>query len=156
MKKHAWVFLLAGLVALAAGEVSGVLAQQEEMETFAAGRPAKVGPLTYEVSRAWWETFPVPGRTDNDFLGIELSVKNEGTTTVQIPPFDLVDSQSREHGVNYSKIVWPRMSLGPGESERGRLYFHVPRDLSYRLMVSGGYLSHKFAFLGIGTVANGR
>lgn len=155
MKKVVKLALLVALLWGVGGALAVGVAQERELETYRAGAPAKVGPLTYEVARAWWQNFPVPGREDNVFLGVALSVRNGGTRTVQIPPFGLVDSEGREHGVNYSKIVWPRMSLGPGETERGKLYFHVSRDLSYRLLVSGGYLSNEFAFLGLGKIADG-
>ena len=80
-------------------------------------------------------------------LGVELRVRNSGSSVVQFPPFTLVTSSGREYEPNYSRLVWPKMSINPGETIEGSFYFSPPRGLRYRLLVSGGFVSGRFAFL---------
>jgi hypothetical protein len=130
-------------------------AQESEPRVYEAGEPVQVGGLTYRVRKAWWAKFEDGSRGTGLFLGVELALKNSDSRTIQIPPFMLVGSNGREYEPNYSKIVWPKMSVNPGEELSGRIYFHVPRDFTYRLLVSGGYRAKDVAYISLGSVAEG-
>ncbi len=142
--------LVTGALALAAPAATA-----GDMEVYPMGKDARVGDLAYRVDRAWWETVPNPDGTQDEYLGVELAVTNRGKQRIQIPPFQLIDAKGRPHEVNYSRIVWPKMAVNPGETITGTLYFHLPRGEGFRLLISGGYKQGEFAHVEISEIDGG-
>jgi hypothetical protein len=128
---------------------------QEELKTYPMGDAAQAGEISYTVMRAWWQKFPDFPRPDDLFLGLDVIVLNSGTKLAQIPPFQLFDNEGRRYEPNFSKIVFPTMMVDPNGEVRGTLYFHVPKDRKYRLLASGTYGSHKFAYISLDKVEGG-
>ncbi len=69
-----------------------------------------------------------------------------------IPPFHLVDENGAQYDITsqetYLSDAFPIVeSLNPGVAKAGSIAFDVPRGHTYRLKLSGGYLSRESAFV---------
>jgi hypothetical protein len=123
--------------------------------THKMGETITIGYTTYCPSKAWWSNALsnnryLNRRPDAAFLFIDVTVRNDDKSASMIPPFKLVD----EGGAEYDSDSGADMvdgslglltSLNPGVSKRGFVVFDAPREHTYRLKVSGGYLSGKDA-----------
>jgi hypothetical protein len=112
------------------------------------GTSFSVGYWTYVVnsvdSRAWLPDIGEMKACDSgNCVVINLTVRNDDTTSSTRPVVKLVDSAGREFSEtdtwSDTQLGWLQQ-LNPGVSKRGYIYFDAPRG-SYRLKVSGGYTS---------------
>jgi hypothetical protein len=118
------------------------------------GETFTVGYWTYVVnganSQAW---LPDMGRmkacdSGNCFV-INLTVRNDDTTSSTRPVVKLVDGAGREFSETdtWSDAQLSQLQqLNPGVSKRGYIYFDAPSG-RYQLKVSGGYESGKDALV---------
>ena len=151
VKAVVWAVLAAGLVLA----VRSAWAGPQEIPVFPMGEEARVGDLVYRVERAWWEKVADDHGHETEYLGIALAVTNKGERRIQLPPFQLIGPDGRPREVNYSRIVWPKMNLNPGETLTGKLYFHLPRGEGFQLLISGGYEAGLFAHVEISEIDEG-
>ncbi|MBI5447049.1 MAG: DUF4352 domain-containing protein [Deltaproteobacteria bacterium] len=148
------------LAALCAFSFSGAVGQETPPETAAPpgpryeilpmGEPLQVGQLRYSVKRAYWDAVvESPTGETVEYLIVEVSVRNLSAERLQIPPFKMYDDQGELYEPSYAKLVFPKMSLDPGEEERGRVFFLAPKDRSYWFIASGEFRSGQFALVAL-------
>lgn len=114
----------------------------------AVGQSFTVGYWTYVVngvdSQPWLPDFGRMKLCDSgNCVVVNLTVRNDDTTSSTRPIVNLVDSAGREFS---ETDTWTDtqlsqlQQLNPGVSKRGYIYFDAPRG-NYQLKVSGGYTS---------------
>jgi hypothetical protein len=112
------------------------------------GESFTVGYWTYCVnsvdSQAWLPDMGQMKACDSgNCVVIDLTVRNDDTTSSTRPVVTLVDGAGRDFSETdtWSNTQLSQLQqLNPGVSKRGYIYFDAPRG-SYRLKVSGGYTS---------------
>jgi uncharacterized protein DUF4352/zinc ribbon protein len=95
-------------------------------------------------SAKWQDSFPIDGgylrRVANaKFLVVDLSFRNNDTSSSMLPPAKLLDDEGREYEISPELSV-TLTSLNPGVTGRGDLVFDVPPG-KYFLKLAGGFTS---------------
>ena len=116
-----------------------------------------VGKFTYRCNDAQWQTSassPLETREAPNaaYMVVDLSIRNDDRTEANRPQFKLVDSENNEFSESpesqrLSDSISTSDALNPGVTTRGRILFDVPPGRSYKLKVSGGDQSDKYALI---------
>lgn len=136
---------------------STVPSSKEAGDTYKEGETVQVGYTSYAVWRSWWSSH----LSDNQFLDkkpnamflfVDLTVRNDDTKARTVPPFKLVDENGAEYdasadGWAVENSIGIIENLNPSVSKRGYVVFDVPPERKYRLKLSGGYWSGKYAYV---------
>src|SRR5579862_8313900 len=123
------------------------------------GERVTIGPLTYNVVESSWRSQLgselKPRLPENRFLTITISVTNGGGREVSVPLLTLENSGGQsfsesDNGEGVDNWFGILRSLGPAQTQQGRLLFDVPLT-SYKLRVSDGGPagSEKYAWVAI-------
>lgn len=127
--------------------------QEDPPPTYKMGQPFSIGYWSYLCHGAFWT--PVLGsnpysmeRANADFVVIDITVRNDDTSSSTLPPFQLIDPQGRTYDESSKSFLSEGYfsvleQLNPGVSKRGKIAFDVPPDRQYFLVASGGIESAK-------------
>ncbi len=142
IRRMSFPFLLALAVSLLAG-CRNVAASRTE---FQMGDKVPAGPLTYTVVEKVWrsqlgENFQVR-MPENRFLLITMAVANGGGGEVSVPFLQLESPDGKvykelESGEDVDNWFGILRTLGPQQTQQGRILFDVPLG-AYRLRLSDG------------------
>ncbi|MEJ5365416.1 MAG: DUF4352 domain-containing protein [Desulfosoma sp.] len=116
-----------------------------------------VGYMSYAVWQSWWSN----RLSDNQFLNerpnaaylfVELTIRNDDKKARMVPPLKLIDQNGAEYEASSRSwavdgAIGMLESLNPSVSKQGFVVFDVPKDRTYRLKLSGGYLSAEDAYV---------
>ncbi len=91
-------------------------------------------------------------RANAEFVVIDVTARNDDTSSSTLPPFHLMDKDGRTYdqssaGTFSAGFFSVLEGLNPGVSKRGNVAFDVPPDRQYFLVVSGGIESDKRALV---------
>ena len=121
------------------------------------GDTVDIGYTTYTVWRSWWSSKLSENQYRDEkpnamFLFVELSVRNEDKKPRTIPSFQLLDGNGAEYESSskswrVENSIGSLDSLNPDVQKRGVVVFDVPDYRDYRLKVSGGFWSSKYALI---------
>ena len=118
--------------------------------THQMGESFSIGYWSYVCNSATWTPYLGLGfdpytieRADAEFLVINITARNDDTSSSTLPPFHLLDKDGRiydqsSQGMLLPGFFSPPETLNPGVSKRGNIAFDVPPDRQYVLEVSGG------------------
>lgn len=123
------------------------------------GERVVLGPLTYNVVETTWRSQLGddlrPRMPERRFLLISISVTNGGGREVSVPMLRLENANGEafpesENGEGVDNWMGILRSLGPAQTQQGRLVFDVPLA-SYKLRVTDGGApgSEKYAWVAI-------
>lgn len=113
-----------------------------------------VGTWEYSVSAAAWQdlykpavdktVWPAPGQ---EFLVVFLTVCNIGDDAALLPPARLVGPDGAKYDARFTSGEGPAIedSLMPERHYKRQIAFDLPPGKSYKLILSGGWLSDKRA-----------
>jgi len=124
---------------------------------YGIGDPLSVGYWSFICNSAFWT--PVLAfdpysmeRANGDFVVINITARNDDTSSSTVPPFQLMDTDGRTYDASSAGMLTRGFfsfleELNPGVSKRGNIAFDVPRDRQYFLIASGGFQSSKRAIV---------
>lgn len=130
---------------------------ENQPTTYKIGQTFSVGYWSYLCHNAYWT--PVLGfnpysmeRANADFVVVDITARNDDTSSSTLPTFQLVDEAGRTYdessaGMLNEGFFSPLEQLNPGVSKRGNIAFDVPSDRRYYLLLSGGIESGKRAIV---------
>lgn len=138
-----------------APNMAGVTGQSQMSGPYPIGDRISVGYWSYVCNNAYWT--PILGsdaysmeRANADFVVVNITVRNDDTSSSTLPPFQLLDLGGRTYDESSAGTLSPGFfsvleGLNPGVSKRGNVAFDVPPGQQYYLIVSGGIESDKRA-----------
>ncbi len=126
---------------------------------YKVGDTIPVGYMGYQVRSVRWTN----RLTDNQFvkappnanyLVVTLGVVNADKEARMIAPFHLVDENGAQYDTTsqeaYLSDAFPSLeNLNPGVARVGSIAFDVPLGHTYKLKLSGGYMSRNFALVDV-------
>jgi hypothetical protein len=124
--------------------------------TYEIGQQFSVGYWSYICNSAYWTHWIGSGpysmeHANADFVVVNITVRNDDTSSSTLPPFQLTDGEGRTYDessrVMLNQGFFSLDSLNPGVSKRGSIAFDVPPDRPYSLIISGGIESGKQAIV---------
>lgn len=136
------------------GQTSGEVAGN--YLTYRIGQPFSTGYWSYICNGASRTPFLGDSislqRANGVFVVVDLTVRNNDTSSSTLPRFQLVDGQGRRYDQSTAVMLSDRFfgvleSLNPGVTERRNIAFDVPPDRDYSLLVSGGIESDERAIV---------
>jgi hypothetical protein len=124
-----------------------------EVPMHGMGEPVPVGALTYTVPSATWRSVEEPGREKPvEYLEVQVLITNRGEDKAGIPPFRIFDEAGGYYEDNDSKRVFPKMTLEPGETVRGSLFFQqAPRDGKVWFVAASEFGGGAYAYVALET-----
>ncbi|MGB6875967.1 MAG: DUF4352 domain-containing protein [Candidatus Acidiferrales bacterium] len=136
---------------------AGDQAAKSTPPTYNIGQPFSVGYWSYVCNRAFWTPWLgsdpyAMERANAEFIVIDITARNDDTSSSTLPPFQLMDKDGRTYdqssaGTLSAGFFSVLEGLNPGVSKRGNVAFDVPPDRQYFLVVSGGIESDKRALV---------
>lgn len=140
------------------------ITKQAKPKVFKYAEIVNVGYTSYIVWRSLWsdrlsyDQF-IDEKPDAKFLFVELTVKNNDKKARSIPPFKLIDENGAEYETTSKAWAVENSidnldSLNPGVEKKGVIVFDIPTGHKYKLKVSGGYWSAKYAFVQLSPKTN--
>ena len=121
------------------------------------GEEVSIGYWSYTVHDVGWTSIignGLSGQANAAFLVVDVTARNNDSTSSNLPPFYLVDTAGRKYdhspaGSFSAGFFGPLDKLNPGVSKRGLIAFDVPPDRQYALLVSGGFESGSHTTIGL-------
>jgi ribosomal protein L37E len=152
--KKIWTCLLVLAVILAVVFVAakiGKKAAPVEPEHY-LGDSFRAGSIAYCVWDISWQNTIFYTRANSNFLIVNISIRNDGNKPKTIMMgFKLIDQAGREYEVSSLSMFLEGgemallETLNPGVQSNGRIAFDVPKENTYKLIVTGEFTSGKKA-----------
>lgn len=125
--------------------------------TYKMDQTFAVGYWSYICHGAYWTSvlgsnpYSVE-RASAEFVVVDITARNDDTSSSTLPPFQLMDSDGRTYDASSAGMLSQGFfsvleQLNPGVSKRGSVAFDVPPNRQYSLVLSGGIESDKRALV---------
>lgn len=131
--------------------------EQNGMSVYQTGETVQVENLGYQVKESYFTKTLSKNQYTNQppdamYLFVQVAVANGNKEAYTIPQLKLVDEQNAEYD-STSKAFAVEGALGmmdqlnPGVAKAGYVIFDVPAGKKYKLKISGGMWSAKYALI---------
>jgi hypothetical protein len=129
--------------------------KEDEPPGYKFGQSFSIGYWSYLCHSAFWTSVLGSSpysleRANAKFVVVDITVRNDDTSSSTLPPLQLRDAQGRTYDESSAVMLGQGFfsvleQLNPGVSKRGHIAFDVPPDRQYSLILSGGIESGKRA-----------
>ncbi len=130
---------------------------ENKTKEYNIGDTVSVNKLAYAIwDKAWTKTLTTNQFLDHSpdaiYLIIDVTIRNDDKEPRMIPNFKLIDETGAVYDTTPDAIyldnsIGALETINPNVSKRGYVVFDIQKNINYKLILSGGYMSDKNAYV---------